>query len=165
MADVLDIQEVREPISVIVDDLINLDKTLTAVTNTQLEDSVTKLMNNELLVKGQLVYIKSTDTVNVLGTIPAIVTKIIRTTATNVNYELTMLAGDLNGELVKVTFEDSKIKDAISAVIDPAEVTKIIDAIKNTKLGKADIRELLVLLGVKHIFTLDTDNVKVNSYL
>lgn len=164
MADIYDINEIRNIVSVLETDIMQIEnKTIPPMADqiTQLQQDV---LDGKRLVTGQLIYLQSTDTVNVLGVIPAIITKVTKTTVSNVTYTCTILTGDLQGELTTVTIEDTKINDATNPIIPAAERDKIIAAIKSIKFGKNDLREVKATLGITHIFSLDVDASNFISY-
>ncbi len=158
--DEFDFDEVRNLLSVFNDQLEKFSIKLPQLTSEMIEDYTQKIKDGLVLVEGQVIFLKSTDNVNMLGMMPAIVTDLTRYSSTGLEYTLTLLTGDLNGELVTVKIDSSKLEDAVSVSED---MTNVIAAIKSTKLGSETFIALKQQLGITRFYVLDTD--KFNSFI
>jgi hypothetical protein len=162
MADVFDISEVREVVSVLYDQLNVIEFTLSSVTEDKLAEMVDSVRNGEQLVLGQLVNIVSTNGSSILGQLPAIVTAIKRVAIDNYEYKLTQLTGDFNDELTDTIIPSSKVKDTIRIDMDMKDV---IDYIKDKKIGENSFRDLKIKKGIPHIFIYNADNSNFDSII
>ena len=158
--DKFDFSETREVLSVLNDQLSNYSLTLTTLTDTVIDEYVAGILTGTILVSGQIVSVMSTDTINTLGTMPAIVTDIKRLSSTTMEYTLVLLAGDLNGELVGVKFTNNQLGDAISISEDTVNV---VNAIKSTMLGSTSFIGLKESLGITRFYTVN--NGKLDSFM
>lgn len=154
------IEEEREIASVLCDQLGEYGLKPIEVTSDQIATMVDEIKNGERFVKGQLVQIRSYKDANQYGALHAIVSKVLRTTASNVTYTFTALSGDLNYELFSVDFIDTKVKDVIKPDPDNLE---ILDAIKLGKLDRDSIKKMKDDLGIPHIFVLNLNSFKFDS--
>ena len=162
MADKFDFEEDRSVLSVLEDQYEEYNFKIQDFTEEFLTAWEEKLLNGQELVKGQIVYIKSTGNSVLLGKIPAIVTDIKRFNTTGIEYTFMLLAENLNGELVPVKFTNEQLADAVST---ETGLTDVLDEIKLNKLGYGDLAAIKVNLGVKHLYILDTVSGLYKSYM
>jgi len=162
MADKFEIEEDREILSVVNDQLDLYGLKLKQLTDETIDQYVNGILDGSMLLQGQIVFLKSTDTLNVLGMIPAIVTDIKRLTANILEYTMLLLTGNLDGELVPVKFTDDKLADAITIEEDMANV---ITAIKTTKLGSATYINLKEALNITRFYVVDIQTSKLKSFM
>lgn len=162
MADIYDITEEREVVSVMSDQLSHFDYELSRVNDNNMVSYVTKIKSGEMLVLGQIVLLSANNNVNVIGSLPAVVTAITRPGVDKYEYELTMLTGnfDTSGELIKVKLNSLTLKDSV--VVD-GDVSSALAVIKDNKLGKSNIRELKLALRVPHILAYNKVTEKFDS--
>lgn len=156
-----EIVETREVESVFCDQIENYKLSLDNTNLAIIEVFTADIIAGKELVLGQLVELKSYLDTTVYGSIPAIVTEILRTSPSQLVYTLTLLSGNLNGELTTIRLKSTQLEEAINPV--PSN-TDIIDGIKTTLLGKADGKEMKAYLKIPHIFVLNTDG-KFTSYM
>ena len=161
MDNCIGIVETREVLSVVCDQLGNYNENVSNSTLDKIQELANAVLDGEELVLGQLVQVKSYLDGNTYGTMHAIVSRITRVSPSSLVYDLTLLSGNLNGELATVRYKNTQIKEALTVVIDN---TDIVDGLKSTLLGQQDSRAMKVMLGIPHIFALK-DNGKFTSYM
>jgi len=161
MDELFDFKEDRQPLSLFIDQHVKYGYNLTSLTEEVLTEWKTNLLNGAALLIGQLVFLKSTDATNVLGTVPALVTDVRRFNTTSLEYTFTLLLGDLNGELVAVKLTNDQLVDTVDV---DSDLVAVKDAVINTKLGQENDISLKSVYGIDHILILDKQNEIFNSH-
>ncbi len=161
MNTIFDVEETREIVSVLDDQLSSYGLNRGTLVPEVLNNYIDGIKNGLILVKGQVVFLKSFTGVINLGKIPAVVIDVTKLSSTVISYELMVLAGDLNGELLKVNVLSSKLTDSVTVTDD---MTEVMTAIKDTRLGFDDLLKLKINLNnIPRLYILD--NEKFISHL
>jgi hypothetical protein len=163
--DKYDISETRDIFSCYLDQC-DLFGTNRGIIDRLTDDEITTLKNSlldgETLLKGQIVTFKSQYGDSVLGTIPAIVTNILRVNTVTTEYTFKILTGDLNGDLTETTLKDVKLPEVIDITSD---VSSVLSAIIDGRLGNDTLYGLQSLLGVNKLYVLDLDEEKYTTFM
>ena len=160
MADIYDITEQREIASVLYDQLDKNELNAVTVTEADMIAMIDLVKLGKRFVIGQIVMLRSINAGTSLGSIPAVVTEINKVSLDAYEYKLTILSGDLNDEFLPVIIGEAKVPDAITITED---MTAIVAAVRDSKLGKPTLRDLKLSLGIEHMFTFNTTTEKLDS--
>ncbi len=160
--DKFEFEEERNILSVLNDQLSFYALTLPKLTDDVIDEYINGVIAGTVLVKGQIVDLVSNDGVNSLGSIPAVVTDIVRFNSTGIDYTLTLLVGDLNGELIPVKISNDKLTDAVKVNND---MTNIVTAIKSGKLGLETYLNIKANLNITRFYVFDETNTVFKSFM
>ena len=163
--EIFDFSEDRSLISIYLDNLNNFGlsrKDVAGLSDEGIIDIEDRIKNGLILFKGQVLMIKSTYNGDVLGSIPVIVSNVTRVNSTTIEYEFTMLTGDLNNELTKTSVDNSKLTDLVDINTD---VENVLTAIKDSKLGTSTLYELQSKVGIDKLLVLKKLDNKIITYM
>jgi len=163
--EIFDFNEDRTLISVYLEnlDLYGLTrKDVSKYGDTEINNIEDKIKNGEILFKGQVLMVKSTYNGDTLGSIPVIVSDVKRVNSTTIEYEFTMLTGDMNNELTKTYTDSSKLLDIVDV---DADMDNVVNAVLDSKLGVSTLFELQTKIGICKLVVLKSESNKIVTYM
>ena len=163
--EIFDFNEDRTLISVYLEnlDLYGLTrKDVSKYGDTEINNIEDKIKNGEILFKGQVLMVKSTYNGDTLGSIPVIVSDVKRVNSTTIEYEFTMLTGDMNNELTKTYTDSSKLLDIVDV---DADMDNVVNAVLDSKLGVSTLFDLQIKIGICKLVVLKSESNKIVTYM
>lgn len=163
MADIRQYSETREIVSVLDDQLALVDTNLLRTVDTEMTKFKDEVVAGKRMVIGQLVMVKSFEATT-LGSMPAIVNAIKKDNTNKTVYYFTLLTGNLANTASELTTISTPVEHLETIVDLTIDVTPVVTAITNGKLGYTDLRDLKLNLNIPHVFVLDVANQKLVSH-